>query len=101
MIKQERIVVEVPLRSRAVTVVTVSEVTGDYHFGDDDVSFYCFKRPVAVAVATREGVRAFDNDGEEMETAEFIGRFPDARPLLEKRLRARRKPQKGAKGGKE
>jgi hypothetical protein len=44
-------------------------------------------------VATRKGVSAFNTDGEEMEVPEFFGRFPDAKPLLEKRPRKRRKQQ--------
>jgi hypothetical protein len=44
-------------------------------------------------VATRKGVSAFNTDGEEMEIPEFFERFPDAKPLLEKRPKKRREQQ--------
>jgi hypothetical protein len=91
MIKQERIMVETPLKSRTVTIVTVSEVTGSYRFKDGSLRSFCLKRPLAVAVTTPKEVNAFSVDGEEMEIPEFIKRFPDAKPLLEKKSRKGRK----------
>ena len=82
---------ETALKTGTVTVVTVSEVTGSYRFENGSLRSFCLKRPLAVAVATRKGVSAFSIDGEEMEMPEFVERFPDAEPLLEKRPRKRRK----------
>jgi hypothetical protein len=93
MIKLDRIMLETPLKTRAVTMVTVSEVMESYHFEGGSLKGFCLKRPLAVAVATRKGVSAFNTDGEEMKIPEFFGRFPDAKPLLEKKPRKRRKQQ--------
>jgi hypothetical protein len=93
MIEQEIVVVETPLKTLTVTIVTVSKITGKYHFRDGSLSVFYLKRPLALAVATRKGVRAFNTDGKEMEIHEFVERFPGTKPLLEKRPRIGRKQQ--------
>lgn len=91
MIRQEKIVVEVPLEKLTVKLVTVSKVTGDYYLGESGLGAVCSKRPLALALATRKGLQAFGIDGTEIKIAEFVKRFPDTWPLLESRLINRRK----------
>jgi hypothetical protein len=94
MIEKTRVLVETPLKTRGVTMVTVSEIKGNYHFNDNSLGGYCTKQPVALALVTREGVKAFAIDGNEMEIDDFIQEFPETRPLLGKKP-SRRKDQTG------
>jgi hypothetical protein len=93
MIELQKIVVETPFKTRTATVITVSEVTSRCEITDDDYNVSGHKQPLAVAVAAGKGVRAFNIDGEEMEIQDFFEKYPDARPLLEKRPSRRRKQQ--------
>ena len=85
--------VETPLKSRAVTMVTVSEVTGSYHFKDGSLKGFCLKRPLGLVLTIGKEMKAFSIDGQEMEIPDFVEKFPDTKPLFEKRPRTRRKQQ--------
>ena len=87
MIRQEKIVVEVPLEKLMVKLVTVSEVRADYYLGENGLGTVFSKRPVALALATGKGLKAFNIDGSEIEVAEFVKRFSDTWPLLEKQIK--------------
>ena len=83
MIRKEEIVIETTLKTRTVTMVTVSEVKGTYHIRDGFAGFVCWKRPLALALVTSRGIRAFSTDGTEMEIPKFMERFPDTKLLLQ------------------
>ena len=87
MIEKTRIFTETSLKTRGVTMVTVSEVKGEYHYNDNSLGGYCTKYPIALAIITRNGVKAFSIDGEEIEIQDFVNKFPNTKPLLEKRPR--------------
>ncbi|MFC1938841.1 hypothetical protein ACFLWM_01635 [Chloroflexota bacterium] len=70
-------------------MVTVSEVKGKYHFNDNALGGYCTKQPIALALVTSKGVKAFSIDGEEIEIQDFVNKFPNTKPLLEKIPRTR------------
>jgi hypothetical protein len=90
MIRKEEIVIETTLKTRTVTMVTVSEVKGNYHIRDGFVGFVCWKRPLALALVTPRGIRAFSTDGTEMEIPKFMERFPDTKLLLQERAKRRK-----------
>jgi hypothetical protein len=90
MIERTRVLVETPLKTRSVTMVTVSEVKGEYHYNNNSLGGYCTKHPIALALLTSKGVKAFAIDGNEMEMDDFIKNFPETRPLLGKRPRRRK-----------
>ena len=94
MIEKTRVLVETPLKTRGVTMVTVSEVKGNYHFNDNSLGGYCTKHPIALAIVTSKGVKAFAIDGNEMEMDDFVQKFPETRSLLEKKA-SRSKNRKG------
>ena len=87
MIEKTNIFVETPLKTRGITIVTVSEVNGEYYYNNNSLGGYCTKHPIALAILTSKGVKAFAVDGNEMEMDSFIHKFPQTRPLLEKRWR--------------
>lgn len=91
MIEQEKILVERPLKTRAVALVTVSGIKSRYSFKGSDYQISCLKDPVAVAVATGSGIKAFDIEGKELVLEDFYQKFPDTKRLLEKKPRKRRK----------
>ena len=93
MIKQERIVVEMPLRRRAVSIITVSEVIGKYDFGGGSMEALCLKKPLGVVLKIGREEKAFSINGKEMEMADFVKKFPDSKTLLERRPTTRRKQQ--------
>jgi uncharacterized spore protein YtfJ len=90
MIERTKVLVETPLKTRGVTMITVSEVKGNYHFNDNALGGYCIKHPIALAIVTSKGVKAFAIDGNEMEINEFFQEFPETRPLLGIRPRRRK-----------
>jgi hypothetical protein len=67
---------------RIVRLVTVSEIKGNYHFNDNSLGGYCTKQPIALALVTSKGVKAFSIDGEEIKIQDFVNKFPDTKPLL-------------------
>ena len=85
MIKKTRVLVETTLKTRSLIMVTVSEIKGNYHFNDNSLGGYCTKQPIALALVTSKGVKAFGIDGEEIEIQDFVNKFPKSKPLLEKR----------------
>jgi hypothetical protein len=91
MIERTSVLVETTLKMRGVTMVTVSEVKGNYHFNDNALGGYCTKQPIALAFVTSKGAKAFSIDGEEIEIQDFVSRFPNTKPLLKKRPRTRTK----------
>ena len=91
MIERTSVLTETTLKMRGVTIVTVSEVKGDYHFNDNSLGGYCTKQPIALALVTSKGVKAFSIDGETIEIQDFVNKFPNSKPLLEKRPRKSKK----------
>jgi len=89
MIERTSVLAETTLKMRGVTMITVSEVKGYYHFNDNSLGGYCTKQPIALALVTSKGVKAFNIDGETIEIQDFVNRFPNSKPLLEKRPRTR------------
>jgi len=99
MIEKTMVFVEKPLKIRGVTIVTVSEVKGEYHHNDNSLGGYCNKQPLALALITSEGVKAFTIDGNEMKIDDFVQEFPVTRNLLEKRLRRRENRRGNGRAG--
>ena len=91
MIERTSVLAETTLKMRGVTMVTVSEVKCNYQFNDNSLGGYCTKQPIALALVTSKGVKAFSLDGETIEIQDFVSRFPNSKPLLEKRPRKRKK----------
>ena len=85
MMKKTRVLVETPLKTRGLIMVTVSEVKGNYHFNDKSLGGYCTKQPIALALVTSKGIKAFSIDGEEIKIQDFVNKFPNSKPLLENR----------------
>jgi pyocin large subunit-like protein len=89
MIERTNVLVETTLKMRGVTMVTVSEIKGNYHFNDNSLGGYCTKKPIALALITSKGVKAFSIDGETIEVQDFVNRFPNSKPLFDKRPQTR------------
>jgi len=81
--ENKEIIIERPVVIAGVTLIPVVKVSMNCHSGEG-ISFFGFKQPISIVLASTSMKRAFRMTGEEVTLEQLIQEVPDMQEVLER-----------------